>query len=187
MIAAGPWDQPAAWQDLRALHVSGRLLGSTGTAWAVLSRGNPAVTPEVTVTRGTFLVQALGSRGLQVPVCSSKGIRKAQPLPEIWGCRARGWHYSALCPQGHAALCSHRALVQVCTVSAPCQPTGHLSWLVPAACSSGSAALGAHCPQQHPTAPCWGCWPGLCPGTADLLRAMQRLEGVQDVNRNRYF
>lgn len=85
--------------------------------------GNPAVNPEVTVTQGTFLVQALGSRQPQVLVCSSKGIRRAQPLPEIQGCRAQGWHHSALCPERHAALYSSGVLVQVCTASAPCQPT----------------------------------------------------------------
>lgn len=89
------------------------------------------------------MVQALGSRGLQLLVCRSKGIRKAQPLPEIWGCREQGWHQSALCLQGHAALCSNGASVQVCTTCAPCQPTGHLSWLTPAACSLESTVLSA--------------------------------------------
>lgn len=122
-----------AWQDPAALCVWGRSRGSTGTVQAVLPWGNPAVTAKVTLIQGPCLAQTLGSRGLQVLLCSSKGITGPQPLPEIWGL----WHSSALCPHGHGAL------VKVCTLSVPCQLKGHIFWLMPAAHSSGGDVFGA--------------------------------------------
>lgn len=122
-------DQPGACQGVRAPCLRGKSLGSAGTVWVSPAWGKPCCLPRGHHHLGNFLLQALGSRGL----CSSKGMRTPRLFLKF---RAPEHRDGTTCLCVHIGIQSFAGMVfwhRFFSPSAPCQPTGHSSWLLLAA------------------------------------------------------